>query len=104
MTGMEKGRRHSIQEQMCRKNNESVFGTLGVIDCSDVFYLAVVDAEKLIRTGSHVHIAGFPFGTLPVQKLVDRFVFRGILKQGGHDLEQCLTKPAGSAFRSFVAL
>lgn len=68
------------------------------------FYLAVVDAEELIRTGSHVHIVRFSFGTLPVQKLVDRFILRGILEQGGHDLEQGLTEPAGSTFGSFVAL
>ena len=68
------------------------------------FYLAVVDAEELIRTSSHVHIVRFSFGTLPVQKLVDRFILRGILEQGGHDLEQGLTEPAGSTFGSFVAL
>ena len=76
-----------------------------VPDCADVlFYLAVVDAEELIRTSSHVHIVRFSFGTLPVQKLVDRFILRGILEQGGHDLEQGLTEPAGSTFGSFVAL
>ena len=66
--------------------------------------LAVVDAEKLIRTGSHVHIVRFSFRTLPVQKLVDRFILRGILKQSGHDLEQGLTEPAGTTFGSLVAL
>ncbi len=68
------------------------------------FYLAVVDAEELIRSGGHVDIVRLSFGTLPVQKLVDRFILRGILEQGGHDLEQGLTEPAGSTFGSFVAL
>ena len=33
-----------------------------------------------------------------VKKTVYRIVFRGILEQGCHDLEQCLTQPCGAGF------
>lgn len=46
LTGMEKGNRHSIQGQMCRKITSPFFGTLGVIDCS---YLEVRKATVMMR-------------------------------------------------------
>ena len=68
------------------------------------FYLAVVDAEELIRTSSHVHIVRFSFGNASGSETGRQVHSPGILEQGGHDPEQGLTEPAGSTFGSFVAL
>ncbi len=74
-----------------------------VPDCADVlFYLAVVDAEELIRTSSHVHIVRFSLRNASGSE-TGRQVHSPHSGAGGHDLEQGLTEP-GSTFGSFVAL
>lgn len=51
------------------------------------FDFAVIDAQKLIRSGCHVDIIWLSLSPFLIEETVYRVVFRRILQQGCHDSE-----------------
>ena len=64
--------------------------------------LAVVDPEKLVCTGSHVDVVGFPLRTFSVEEM-EHGIIRFCLEQRGHDQEQRLSQSCRSALGRIVA-
>lgn len=69
-----------------------------------LFDFNIVDAKKLIRSNCHIDIVRLSCGSLFIQKTVHWIVYRGILQQGCHDMEQCLAKSCRVDFGCSVAL
>lgn len=63
----------------------------------------VIAAQEFVCSGCHVDVIGFPFGTFPVQKLVDRFRLRRLLDMYAHDAEQRFPEIWRTALGGFVA-
>ena len=60
--------------------------------CQVFLDAAIVDAEELIRTGSHVDVLRFSLRTFLVHEFIDGITLRSCLYKAVHDLKQCLTE------------
>lgn len=60
------------------------------------FYLPVINAEKFVRTGSHVDVVRLALCPFPVHKSVNSVIRRRALDETVHDLEEGLSQVWGT--------